>query len=203
MKKRLFLLTIIFSFALLLIACSDTKKDSDKKIEEKAISTEAKEESRELEKNEKTEKSDEIKTGYRKGNRAVDFELVDLEGNNVKLSDLKGSPVVVNFFASWCHFCKIEMPDINKAYEKYSEDGVKFIGINLAFQDNQDDVDKMLEDMGIKFTIVKDTTGVPTSKYGITGIPVTVFIDKEGIVSTNHVGVLDEKLLDQYISEML
>ncbi len=131
---------------------------------------------------------------------APDFTVLDNEGNHVKLSDYKGKPVVLNFWATWCYYCKEEMPDFNTAYEKYPD--VQFLMVNATdgVQETVESAKKYVEDEGFGFPVFFDTEGEAVSAYYVTGFPCTYFINAEGELVTYANGMLDMDSLEKGIS---
>lgn len=136
-----------------------------------------------------TEEEDQIK--------APDFTVYDYDGNKVKLSDYIGTPVVVNFWASWCPPCKAEMPHFNKVSEEYSKDQLIFLMVDQV--DGQRETVEMgkkhVEDNKYTFTVLFDTDQDAATTYGIRSIPSTLFIDKEGYIQAGVEGRIDEATL--------
>jgi len=135
------------------------------------------------------------------GAQAPDFVLWDLKGNEVSLSRLRGHPVVLNFWASWCPPCREEMPDLAAAYEAYKGQGVMFVGIN--FLEDAGRVREYVEWMEVPFPVVLDVTGEVVAAYQVRALPSTFFIDQEGTVVRRYTGPLTRDLLDQYLAELL
>ena len=135
---------------------------------------------------------------------APDFTVYDPTGTPVKLSDLRGKPVVLNFWASWCGPCKREMPDFQKLYEELG-DQVQFVMVNLstAWGDTKADAENLLKTQGFNFPVYYDTDGVLTQLYGITGIPATLFVDEKGGIAAGWSGMLTEELIRQGIDMIL
>ena len=132
--------------------------------------------------------------------KAPDFSMLDIKGNTVKLSEMEGKPVVLNFWASWCPPCKIEMPDFDKVYRELGSE-VNFMMVDLA-DGNQETVEKgsqYIKDNGFSFPVYFDTKQEGAYMYGIRSIPTTLFIDKDGYVITGAQGAIDEDLLRQGI----
>ncbi len=126
---------------------------------------------------------------------ARDFTVTDADGNEVKLSDFIGKPIVLNFWATWCYYCKEEMPDFNKAYKEYPD--VQFLMVNATdgVQETLKKAKKYIEDEGFEFDVYFDTELDAVSTYGVTGFPCTYFIDSEGSLVTRGNGMLDYETL--------
>lgn len=130
---------------------------------------------------------------------APDFTVFDEEGNEVKLSDYRGQPVVLNFWATWCYYCKVEMPDFDKAYEKYPD--VQFLMVNATdgAQETMDSARKYIKQEGFRFDVFFDTNLEAVNAYYVSGLPSTFFIDKNGNLVTRSSGMLDLETLEQGI----
>ena len=137
-------------------------------------------------------------------NRAPDFTVTDAGGNEVKLSDFRGKGVVLNFWASWCGPCKSEMPHFQTAYEEYGED-LHFLMVNMstAFGDTQADAEALLDGNGYTFPVYYDTKAECAYGYGISGIPVTIFIDADGNIVSAKTGMMNAADLDRRILAIL
>lgn len=111
---------------------------------------------------------------------APDFTVLDRDGNQVKLSDLRGKPIVLNFWASWCGICKTGMPDFEEVYDDTGDD-VHFMMVNLTSGNETEQVAKdYVDENGYSFPIYLDTEMQAASAFGVTGVPVTYFVDKDG-----------------------
>ena len=134
---------------------------------------------------------------------APDFVVLDYAGNEVKLSDYQGKPVVLNFWATWCYYCKEEMPDFDKAFKNYPE--VQFLMINATdgVQETMEMAKAYVEEKGFAFDVFFDTKLDAVSKYRVTGFPMTVFIDKDGNLVTYANGMLDYETLERGIGMIL
>ncbi len=133
------------------------------------------------------------------------FVLSQLNGDGeVSLADFDGSPIVVNFWASWCAPCRVEMPHLVRAFEEYSDEGVVFIGV--AIQDTNEDALAFIQEFNVPlndgYIMVTDPDGTATIDYGVGGLPITFFIDPDGTVSTRWAGVVNGELLDVKIAEL-
>lgn len=139
----------------------------------------------------------------REGKPAPDFNLPDFNGQLLRLADLRGQGVVLYFWASWCAPCRAEAPSLNAAYAKYRDRGVTFVGINFwNLQETEADARAFIQEFNIAYPLVRDVEGNTSLDYGVSGIPVTFFIDKEGIVVRRWVGPLDEGRLDTLIASI-
>jgi peroxiredoxin len=127
------------------------------------------------------------------GSPAPDFQLKDLDGQSVSLSGLQGHPVMLNFWATSCGYCRTEMPFIQEAYEdeEWREQGLVILAVNLG--DSPAAADKFMEDNGLSFTVLLDTQASLAQDYNIYGIPVTYLIDKNGIIIDRKLGPFASK----------
>ena len=130
---------------------------------------------------------------------APDFTVLDQNGHQVRLSDYKGKPVVLNFWATWCYYCKVEMPDFDKAYEKYPD--VQFVMVNATdgIQETMDSAKEYIEQEGFHFDVFFDTELEAVNAYYVTGFPSTFFIDESGNLITRSSGMLDFETLEEGI----
>ena len=144
-----------------------------------------------------TEKSGETRTGR----SAPDFTITTFSGDEVTLSELRGSPVVINFWASWCGPCRIEAPVFDKAWRNYHEQGVTFLGVSTDRSDTA--ALAFVDEFQVPYENGRDESGVVAIEYGVSGIPVTFFVDKNGIVARRFVGAIDEARMNIWIRELL
>lgn len=132
--------------------------------------------------------------------KAPDFTVLDMDGNSVKLSDLLGKPIVLNFWASWCSPCKGEMPEFNEVYEEVGED-ITFMMVDLVDgqRETKETGAQYIKKQGFSFPVYFDTKQDAAYTYGITSIPTTLFIDKDGYIVTGAQGPIDAKTLKKGI----
>lgn len=135
------------------------------------------------------------------GRLAPDFTLTDLKGNSVTLSDFQGKVVFINFWASWCVPCRVEMPEIEAVYQEYKSQGVVVIGIDLFEDENV--VREFVQQGDYSWTFVIDTTGEVTKSYGVTLIPTSFFVDKEGIIRTVSIGAMTKRAMESRLAEAM
>jgi len=129
-------------------------------------------------------------TVAQKGHVAPDFEVVDLNGNAFKLSDLKGKPVLLNFWATWCPPCKSELPDFERFFEKYGKQ-VHIVAVNLTLSEkSKDAVKKFVKQQGLTFPVYLDAEGSVAEMYLVRYIPTSYILDEDLVVKDMHVGPL-------------
>lgn len=135
---------------------------------------------------------------------APDFSVVDINGNSVSLSELKGKPAVINFWATWCPPCKSELPYFENMYKKYG-DKVEFMMVNLTdgTDETVESVNAFIEETGYVFPVYFDTQFSGAMAYGTYSIPVTVFVDKDGNLIKQQVGAISETILEAYVLKIL
>ena len=141
---------------------------------------------------------------------AIDFELKDQYGKTHKLSDYKGKVVFLNFWATWCPPCKMEMPDIQKIYEKYEKQGEKsdVVVLSVAAPNTQDEKDidgikSFLEENGYTYPVLMDDGGYTFGAYRISSLPTTFMIDKEGNVFGYVQGGLTQEAMESIIEQTI
>lgn len=132
---------------------------------------------------------------------APPFSLALLDGNTFQLSDHKGKPVLINFFASWCLPCREEMPVLEKIVRRYRSEGVVFLGI--AVDDTEEKMKDFIKRYGVTFPVGLDKTAEIQKSYNLYGIPTTYFIDKDGIINYSHSGAVTEELLKHELDKLL
>ncbi len=170
--KKLFMLLLILTIAVFAFSsCSkqeNKKEDNTSKVENKIeVSKETIEKSSE-------EKSEENKT------KAVDFTLKDKDGNDINLSDYKGKIIFLNFFTTWCTYCRKELPDLEELSLEYGDD-VEFLLVDVYTSENisVEEVYKWYDDFNYTMPMVADVDGTVIETYPVQGFPTTYVIDKD------------------------
>lgn len=135
---------------------------------------------------------------------APDFNVQSESGDFVNLSDFRGKAVIVNFWASWCPPCRAELPDFDKLYKEYG-DKVQFMMVNMTDgnMETVKSVTKFAKDNSWSFPLFFDTKQSAAKAYRISSIPVTVFIDADGIISDYRIGMLNEESVRAEVEKLL
>ncbi|MEJ5241542.1 MAG: TlpA disulfide reductase family protein [Anaerolineales bacterium] len=124
----------------------------------------------------------------RQGFLAPDFSLETTDGKIIRLSELRGQVVVLNFWTTWCPPCRAEMPTLERIAQEYASQGVIILGVNSTIQDNVADIPDFLAEYSITFPILLDRQGQVTRLYEIRALPTTFFIGPDGVIRYVVVG---------------
>ena len=135
------------------------------------------------------------------GGKAPDFLLKDLAQQPVRLSDFRGTPVVLNFFASWCEPCLTELPMLQAAHLEAADRGYVVFGV--ATQDRRSAIEILAEDANLTFTIVIDGDNSVGRAYRVIGPPYTFFIAADGTVVDVIPGAMEQDILEHYLNKLL
>jgi peroxiredoxin len=137
------------------------------------------------------------------GQPAPDFDLETLEGGRVRLAEHRGHPVLVNFWASWCKPCSDEMPEIILAYRRLHGAGLEVLAINLTDQERKKDIRRFADQFQLPFPVALDVRGKVRRRYGLIGVPMTVFVDSAGIVRAVNPGPMTTATLNRGLAAIL
>ena len=124
-----------------------------------------------------------------------------VDPQRVSLRALRGNPVVINFWASWCDACQAEAPVMERAWRTYQARGVVFLGIDV--NDTATDSATFLKRYGITYYNAPDATGRIFIQYGVIGLPTTVFVNRNGDIASTHIGEISASALDASIQSLL
>ena len=127
------------------------------------------------------------------GHPAPDFTLQTLDGQHIRLADLRGRAVVLNFWASWCPPCRAEMPELEKVYTEKAAGGLVVLGTNQG--DAASQVSNFVHRFGIHFPIVLDSRIQVSRLYRVNSLPTTYFIDRDGIIRARVIGGMNAAVL--------
>jgi thiol-disulfide isomerase/thioredoxin len=133
------------------------------------------------------------------GAPAPEVSLDTVDGH-VRLSELRGKVVVLNFWATWCVPCRAEMPELQALHAARGGD-VVVVGVNATSLESRDGAIGFARDLGIRFPVVFDVNGVATRAYGVQGLPATFFIDRAGVVRARALGPQTAETLAQNVRE--
>lgn len=145
---------------------------------------------------------DRLPAGEVKGKTAPDFSLDTLEGQSVKLSDYRGKAVLLNFWATWCGPCKVEMPWFVDLQKQYGSQGLQIIGVAMD-DSGRDAIDKFAKEMGVNYVILQGKEAVGDAYGGVLGLPTTFFIDRNGKIIDSSSGLIGKGEIEDNIKKAL
>jgi len=119
-------------------------------------------------------------------------------------TQFRGQPVLINFWASWCPPCRLEMPDLVRVYEAHKAEGFVILGINLTFQDALPDIQAFVQEFGMTFPVLLDEKGEVTQRlYRLQGLPLSVFVNRDGDIARIQIGAMTGAQIDEFVREIL
>ncbi|WP_042471187.1 TlpA disulfide reductase family protein [Bacillus ndiopicus] len=186
MKKTISLLLVFLLITIALVTYIKRQIEDNQKIAEAAIGQEV-----EL-------------VGLDKGQFAPNFTLQTLDGQTVSLADYRGKKVMINFWATWCPPCKVEMPHMQNYYKKHAAiDNVEILAINLTYQDgSHKQIQQFVKGLDVQFPVLLAESKDITETYKTMAYPTTFMVDSEGRIQYQITGPLDLEMLQQYASKL-
>lgn len=135
------------------------------------------------------------------GAEAIDFAAPAFSGEMFHLAELRGRPVVVNFWASWCAPCRAEAPALERVWQAYRDKGIVLLGVDI--QDTEHEARAFLDEFRITYPNVRDERDEVARAYGVTGIPATYFIGRDGRVVSRWTGPISQQQMVARLDELL
>lgn len=137
------------------------------------------------------------------GDTALDFEVQNVDGETVRLSDHLGQPIILNFWASWCAPCRVEMPALQALYEEHKEQGLVILALNQ--NESEQTAERFFyQEMGLSFAVplLDEQFGV-AERYGVRNLPTTIFVDDSGTVTAIHRGPAVQSQFEEMLAQTL
>lgn len=137
------------------------------------------------------------------GDTALDFEVQNVEGETVRLSDHLGQPIILNFWASWCAPCRVEMPALQALYEEHKDQGLVIMALNQ--NESEETAERFFyQEMGLSFAVpLLDKQFGVAERYGVRNLPTTVFIDETGTVTAIHRGPAVQSQFEEMLAQTI
>ena len=139
--------------------------------------------------------------GLAEGNRAPAFTIETLDDEVVALSDLQDRVVLLNFWGTWCGPCRREMPEFQKAYEEWHEQGFEILAI--AYNDTEEAMGAFRDEFALSFPLALDDSGEINDAYGIQTRPSSYLLDRDGVILARHFGLMTEAQLSEMLNAAL
>jgi cytochrome c biogenesis protein CcmG, thiol:disulfide interchange protein DsbE len=139
------------------------------------------------------------------GKPAPDFDLPDLDDNQIRLSDFRGKVVFLNFWATWCKPCREEMPSMEVLYKNFEGDGLVVLAVSIDRVTTKQDIPPFVKSLNLTFPVLIDSWGQTDKRYKLMGVPETYIIDRHGVLREKVIGPRDWTRLDnlQVVSGLL
>jgi peroxiredoxin len=141
-----------------------------------------------------------VPMGMQVGQALPDAEFTTFAGEKVRLHELRGRPVVLNFWATWCGPCKAEIPMLQAAYAATDRTGFHLLAVT---EERESVVRDFIAAEGMVFPVLFDVGGRALARYGVQAIPTTIFIDADGVIAARHTGVLTSELIQAYLAQIM
>lgn len=137
----------------------------------------------------------------KEGQAVPDFRLANLQGEPISLQDYNGSPLVINFWGTFCEPCIREMPSFERQYEEWKDKGVEVVAINLS--EDTLTVSNYVKKLGVTYTILRDVDRKTEKRYGLRSYPTTFFVNPNGTLSSVFVGEMKESQIHEHIEKIV
>ncbi len=134
------------------------------------------------------------------GDPAPDFAYTLADGSTHTLHDLRGQKVLINFWATWCAPCEVEMPDLERAAQQLGDTGLVVLAVNHSEQ--VDVIERFAQKLGVTFPLIANPDRDIIQGFGVINLPTSYFIDTDGIVSYKHIGLMNFDFIKQRVEEM-
>ena len=134
------------------------------------------------------------------GAEAPDFTGVTPGGDTYRLVELRGRPVAINFWATWCAPCRVEMPELQAAFESHADEGFTILAVNAG--DSAEATQEFLDELGLTFPAILDEKGDIVDLYEVRVFPTTIWVDAEGLIRAEHYGPLTSDMIESYLTEL-
>ncbi len=134
------------------------------------------------------------------GDPAPDFAYTLADGSTHTLRDLRGQKVLINFWATWCAPCEVEMPDLERAAQQLGDTGLVVLAVNHSEQ--VDVIERFAQKLGVTFPLIANPDRDIIQGFGVINLPTSYFIDTDGIVSYKHIGLMNFDFIKQRVEEM-
>lgn len=192
MKKLIIIIIIILAAGIITAGCSKLNtpiiEAPPQQPQEQPVQVEQEEQNEQTSKEQQEEKQTVV---------APDFELETLDGTKIKLSETRDKNVLLNFWATWCGYCVLEMPDLQKLQEAYKDD-LLILTVNVG--ESKETVEQFMKDNNLDLTVVLDEKMNVANTYGVRSYPTTVAINKKGEVISGYIGMLTYEQMEQLYS---
>ena len=144
-----------------------------------------------------------VRVGFKIGESAPDFELRSLDGRTVRLSTLRGKPVLLNFWATWCAPCRVEMPWLVELDQQYRPESVQIVGVSLDDSGTESEVARFIAERAVHYTILIGDSSVADLYGGVRFMPQSFFIDRDGKIVKTSLGLTDKHDLEDGIKALV
>ena len=144
-----------------------------------------------------------VKVGFAVGDRAPDFELRSLDGHSVKLRDLRGKPLLLNFWATWCAPCRVEMPWLVELDQRYRTQGLQIVGVSLDDSGWTREVAAFVTQRGVQYQILLGDSATANEYGGVRFMPQSFFIDADGKITKATTGLIGKQNLEDDAKALL